>query len=127
MSVPLWGDAAVIETVVDHCQTMLKTILEEAVDADLLGKNPARKLVNPETEELKYVLPKIQARQLLDTLPFRDRLMAMVAAFCAMRPGEIFGLRWSSWRRDHIQIEGTAWRGMLRHRKAKTRCSKAPV
>ena len=30
---------------------MLKAILEEAVEADLIGKNPARKLVNPETKE----------------------------------------------------------------------------
>ena len=42
---------------------------------------------------------------------FRDRVMCMIAAFCAMRPGEIFGLRWSSWRGDSFQIEGTAWRG----------------
>jgi integrase len=53
--------------------------------------------------------------------------MAMVAAFCAMRPGEIFGLRWSSWRRDHFQIEGTVWRGTLQPGKAKTKGSKAPV
>ena len=38
-------------TVVDHCRTMLKAILEEALDGDLIGKNPARKLVNPETRE----------------------------------------------------------------------------
>ena len=47
--------------------------------------------------------------------------MVMIAAFCAMRPGEIFGLRWSSWRDDHFQIEGTAWRGVLRPGKAKTK------
>lgn len=115
-------------TVVDHCRTMLKAILEEAVDAELIGKNPARKLVNPETRESeKHVLPKLHAHMLLDSLPFRDRLIAMIAAFCAMRPGEIFGLRWSSWRDDHFQIEGTAWRGTLRAGKAKTKGSKAPV
>jgi integrase len=115
-------------TVVDHCRTMLKAILEEALDADLMGKNPARKLVNPETKEPeKQVLPKTHARLLLDSLPFRDKLMAMIAAFCAMRPGEIFGLRWSSWRDDHFHIEGTAWRGTLRPGKAKTKGSKAPV
>jgi len=115
-------------SVVDHSRTMLKSILEEAVEAELIGKNPARKLVNPETEEPeKPVLPKAEARLLLDSLPFRDRLMAMIAAFCAMRPGEIFGLRWSSWRGDHFQIEGTAWRGQLRSGKAKTKQSKAPV
>jgi integrase len=53
--------------------------------------------------------------------------MAMIAAFCAMRPGEIFGLRWSSFRGDHFHIEGTAWRGTLRPGKAKTKGSKAPV
>jgi integrase/recombinase XerD len=115
-------------TVVDHCRTMVKSILEEALDAEMIGKNPARKLVNPETREsVKHVLAKTQARQLLDSLAFRDRLMAMIAAFCAMRPGEIFGLRWSSWREDHFQIEGTAWRGTLRPGKAKTKGSKAPV
>jgi integrase len=115
-------------TVVDHCRTMLKAILEEALDGDLVGKNPARKLVNPETREPeKHVLPKADARALLEALVFRDRVMCMIAAFCAMRPGEIFGLRWSSWRGDSFQIEGTAWRGTLRHGKAKTKGSKASV
>jgi integrase len=115
-------------TVIDHNRTMLKAILEEALDAELIGKNPARKLVNPETREPeKPVLAKDQARALLDALSFRDRLMAMIAAFCAMRPGEIFGLRWSSWRGDHLQIEGTAWRGVLRPGKAKTKGSKASI
>lgn len=115
-------------TTVDHCRTMLKAIMEEAVEADLIGKNPARKLVNPETPEPgKQVLPKEEARKLISSLEFRDRLMVMIAAFCAMRPGEIFGLRWSSWRGDHFQIEGTAWRGILRPGKAKTKQSKAPV
>jgi integrase len=115
-------------TVVDHCRTMLKAILEEAVEAELIGKNPARKLENPEMDEPeKEVLPKSQARQLIEALEFRDRLLVMIGAFCAMRPGEIFGLRWSSWRGDHFQIEGTAWRGVLRPGKAKTRNSKAPV
>lgn len=115
-------------TVIDHCRTMLKAILEEAVDQDLLGKNPARKLVNPETKEpLKPVLPKADAAKLIGALELRDRLLVMIAAFCAMRPGEIFGLRWSSWRGDAFQIEGTAWRGTFRPGKAKTKGSKAPV
>lgn len=115
-------------SVVDHCRTMLKAILEEAVDAELIGKNPARKLVNPETKDSeKPVMQKIDSRRLLDSLPPRDRLIAAIAAFCAMRPGEIFGLRWSSWRGDHFHVEGTAWRGKLRRGKAKTKGSKAPI
>jgi hypothetical protein len=47
-------------TVVDRCRTMLKAILEEALDAELVNKNPARKLDNPETSEpVKPVLPKM--------------------------------------------------------------------
>jgi integrase len=115
-------------TVIDHCRIMLRAILEEALDSDYISKNPARKVVTPETKESeKHVLPKADARLLLESLRFRDRLMTMIAAFCAMRPGEIFGLRWSSWRGDHFQIEGTAWRGVLRPGKAKTQGSKAPV
>ena len=73
------------------------------------------------------MLAKEHARKVIEALPFRDRLIIMIAAFCAMRPGEIFGLRWSSWRGDHFHIEGTAWRGTLRPGKAKTKGSKAPV
>src|ERR1700676_803493 len=115
-------------SLVDHNRTLLKSILEEAIEADLIGKNPARKLKMPETKmPVKFVLPKDQARLLLESLPFRDRLIAMIAAFCAMRPGEIFGLCWSSWKGDCFQIEATAWRGTFRPGKAKTKDSKAPV
>lgn len=86
-------------SLVDHNRTLLKAILEEAVEAELIGRNPARKLKMPETKmPVKFVLPKDQARLLLDSLGDRDRLIAMIAAFCALRPGEIFGLCWSSWR-----------------------------
>jgi len=112
-------------SVVDHSRIMVKAILEEAVDSDLIGKNPARKLANPETKEPeKHVLSKGDARLLLDSLIFRDRLMAMIAAFCAMRPGEIFGLRWSSWHGDYFQVEGTAWRGVLRPGKRRPKAAR---
>lgn len=114
-------------TVVEHCRIMLKAALEEALEADLIGKNPARKLDMPSTREVvKAVLPKTDARVLLEALGARDRLIMMIGAFCAMRPGEIFGLKWSSWQGDSFLIEGTAWRGQLKTT-AKTRQSKAPV
>lgn len=115
-------------SVVDHCRIMLKAILEEAVEAEIIGKNPARHLVNPETREpSKPVLPKDEARALLNALPLKDRLIAMIASFCAMRPGEIFGLQRSSFRGDHFFVQGTAWCGTLQPGKAKTRGSKAAV
>ena len=111
-------------SVINHCRIMLGAVLDEALDADLIGKNPARKLENPETREpLRPVLPKEDARKLIGALPIRDRLICMIASFCALRPGEIFGLQRSSFRGDHFQIQGTAWRGTLRPGKAKTKGS----
>ncbi len=76
------------ETVVQHCRTLLKAILEEAVEADLIRKNPTRKLALPEMPEVeKPVLAKEAARDLLQSLKFRDRIILAIAAFCAMRPG----------------------------------------
>jgi integrase len=115
-------------SVIDHSRTMLHAIFEEALESDLIGKNPARKLETPSTREPDTtVLPKISGRMLLEALPLRDKLIAMIASFCAMRPGEIFGLTWASWRNEQFDIKGTAWRGTLRPGKAKTRKSKAPV
>jgi integrase len=115
-------------SIVDHCRIMVGAIMEEALDAELIGKNVARKVENPETKEpQKPVLPKDDARKLIDALPFRDRLICMIGAFCAMRPGEIFGLQRSSFCGDHFQIQGTAWAGTLRPGKAKTKGSLGSV
>jgi integrase len=115
-------------SVVDHCRIMVKAILEEAVEADLIGKNTARHLTNPETKEPnKPVLAKDTVRVLLNALPFREKLIAMIAAFCAMRPGEIFGLKRSSYRAGHFYVEGTAWRGTMQPGKAKTKGSKTSI
>jgi len=115
-------------TVIDHCRTLLRVILEEAVEAELVGKNVARKLAVPELPKtVKPVLDPKDARALFDALPFRDRLITMIAAFCALRPGEIFGLRWSSIEGDNLNIQGTAWRGQLRDGTAKTAGSLAKV
>jgi integrase len=115
-------------SVIKHCRFTLTAILEEALDEELIKKNFGWKLETPKTEEPeKFVLPKDQARALLEALPFRDRLLAMIAAFCAMRPGEIFGLQWSSFRSDRLLVKGTAWRGVLRPGQAKTKGSKAEV
>lgn len=128
---PATGDLTKVgfsSSVIKHSRFTLTAILEEAFDADLIRKNFGWKLETPKTEESeKLVLAKDQARALLEALPFRDRLLAMIAAFCAMRPGEIFGLQWSSFRSDRLLIKGTAWRGTLRPGRAKTKGSKAEV
>jgi integrase len=115
-------------TVVDHCRTMLGAILDEALDADFIGKNVAKKLQNPETKERKkQTLSMIDTRRVFDALQGRDKLILMIAGLCAMRPSEIFGLRWSCWRNDSLYIDSTAWRGKFREGVTKTKASKAPA
>jgi integrase len=115
-------------SVVDHVRIALKAILEEAVDQELIGRNPARKLENPDCKApQKPTLDKADARRLLNALEDRDKLIAMIASFCAMRPGEIFALRRNSFRGDHFFIENTAWRGTMQMGKAKTKGSRARV
>jgi integrase len=115
-------------TVVDHCRTMLGAILGEAVDEDLIAKNVAKKLSNPETtERKKETLSETETRRVFDALQGRDKLIAMIAGLCALRPSEIFGLRWSSWQGGSLLIDSTAWRGQFREGVTKTKGSKAPV
>jgi integrase len=43
----------------------------------------------------------------------RDSALLHIGVFCAMRPSEVFGLRWSSLRGDHFVIRNSAWEGKL--------------
>ncbi|HVH86214.1 MAG TPA: tyrosine-type recombinase/integrase, partial [Terriglobales bacterium] len=115
-------------SVIDHCRTYIKAVFEEAIDQDLVAKNPVRKTEMPETRPTdKTVLPMELAGKLLEKLGLRDRLILGIATFCAMRPSEIFGLLWSSWQVDSFMISSTAVRGKLRMHKAKTKGSLASV
>ena len=114
-------------SVVDHVRNFLKSILEEAVELDYIGKNPARRLVNPETRRpSRPVLTFEQLRRLLLCLNERDRLVVLVASVCALRPGELFALRWRALRDGALEIAETVYRGKVRN-VAKTRGSVAPV
>jgi integrase len=108
-------------TVIDHCRTMLGAILGEATDADLIAKNVAKKLQNPETEEhTKLTLSIENTRRLFNALQGGDKLIGLIAGLCALRPSEVFGLRWLSWRGTELFIDSTAWRGQFRKGITKT-------
>lgn len=110
-------------SVVVKCWTLLKSILEDALDDDIISKNPMRKVQHPKT--------KIPAKPVLDADLLRKVLTAVqgdaftsavfhVAVFCAMRTAEVFGLRWSAFCGDHFLIRDSAWRGKLLEDATKT-------
>ena len=74
------------QSVVNKFVTWTRAILEEAVDEDLLAKNPAKKLQMPETRpENKRFLTLDEIPVVLEKLPFREQLI--------MRMSVVLGLR----------------------------------
>jgi integrase len=103
--------------------TLLGAVLEDAVDDDMIGKNPMRRVPMPKTRlPFRPVLdsqlvPKV-LKAVADTP--RDSAILHIGVFCAMRPSEVFGLRWSSFQGDHFLIRNSAWEGKLLEDTAKT-------
>ncbi len=89
-----------------------RAILEEAVDQDFISKNPARKLVTPETRpENKRFLQLDEISLVLSRVPFREGLILRMSLVLGLRPGELFALRWDdivgyALRLDESTIDG---------------------
>ncbi|MCL4853801.1 MAG: site-specific integrase, partial [Bryobacteraceae bacterium] len=77
----------------------MHAILDEALEQDFIGKNPARKLDMPETRSTcKRTLSEDEIVALLGVLSGRDRLIIRMFLVLGLRPGELFALR----RNDRI-------------------------
>lgn len=102
-------------------RVLMKAILEEAVQDDLIGKNPMRRLKMPKTEEPDQpYLAKAEIASLLKHMAgnptrygIRDYAIARIGTFCAVRSAEVFGLRWDSYLGDRFLIQDSAWEGKL--------------
>jgi len=65
-------------------------MLDEALEQDLIVRNPARKLSFPETRKpRKTVLSEAEIGELLGDLEGRDRLIVRMFLVLALRPGEL--------------------------------------
>ena len=109
--------------VVLKCWTLLKSILEDAVDDEFLQRHPMRKLPRPKTKiPNKPTLAGGLIARVLDAVKENAFVSAVlhIAAFCAVRTSEVFGLRWRSFRDDHFLIRDSAWNGKLLEDATKT-------
>ncbi|MFL6449058.1 MAG: tyrosine-type recombinase/integrase [Bryobacteraceae bacterium] len=92
-----------------------RAILEEAVDQDFISKNPARKLITPETRaENKRYLGLREIPMVLSRMPFREELIVRITLVLGLRPGELFALRWDdvvgyALRLDESTIDGRVY------------------
>ena len=105
------------DSLVKHCRTYLKSILDEAVEQDYLRKNPAKTLKLPLTREVeKATLTPPQFNAVLSELTPQFSLLVRVGAACAFRPSELLALRWRDFDPEArvFTIRETIYRGKLR-------------
>lgn len=96
----------------------LRDIFAEAVEQDFLTKDPARKVTVPAQlrDTDRTTLTWEQLRLALAQLPVRDRVLLELEMTNALRPSELFALRWKCFNRaeSKMQVFETAYKGVLR-------------
>jgi integrase len=102
---------------VKQARSYLKSIFGEIVDQDFLVKDPTRKLKTPRNlrPKDKQILTWEQLWLALERTTRRDRLLLMLDMTEALRPSELFALRWRSFDDvDTLSITETVYRGEIR-------------
>jgi len=96
----------------------LRDIFVEAVDQDFLSKDPARKVRVPTQlrETDKTTLSWEQLRKALSRLDLRDRVLLELDMTNALRPSELFALRWKCFNlaESSMSVSETAYMGKIR-------------
>jgi integrase len=99
-------------------RTYMRAIFGEAADQDFLAKDPARSVRIPAhlRETDKTTLTWDQLRAALSKLGLRDRILLELDMSNALRPGELFGLRWKCFDPavPSITIMETTYKGKIR-------------
>jgi integrase len=102
---------------VKQARSYLKSIFEEAIEQEFLVKDPTRKLkisknLRPKD---KQVLSWAQLWLVLANTERRDRLLLMLDMTEALRPSELFALRWRSFDDcNTLELTETVYRRELR-------------
>jgi integrase len=102
---------------VKHARSYLKSIFDEAIGQDFLLNDPTRKLKVPNRlwPKDKQVLTWGQLREALQKCSQRDRALLMLDMTSALRPSELFALRWRSFdNRNTLSITETVYKGQIR-------------
>jgi integrase len=102
-------------SLVDHLRWDLRAIFEMGANEGLVSRNPA-KLLYTSREAVRgdrRIMNEEEVRRCLSVLSIRERLIAKLAIFAGMRPGEIFGLMWGHIAGDRAEIRQRVYRGKL--------------
>lgn len=105
-------------SVAKKVRVYVKDILDEALEQDLIPKNPARKLDMPRTRKpCDRYLSTSEVAKLLNALTGRDRLIVGMFVLCALRPGELFALRRECIEDGRLRIKEAITRGEIQNTK----------
>ncbi|HVU47935.1 MAG TPA: tyrosine-type recombinase/integrase [Terracidiphilus sp.] len=116
-------------------RSYMRAIFAEAVDQDFIPKDPARKVRPPANlrEVDKTTLSWDQLRAALEKLgdiSLRDWILMKLDMSNALRPSELFPLRWRCFLEDNrvLDIQETVYKGKLRpFGKTKSSLTKVPI
>ncbi|HKS75079.1 MAG TPA: tyrosine-type recombinase/integrase [Terriglobales bacterium] len=98
----------------------MQAIFAEAVDQEFLAKDPARNVKAPDNlrDTDKTTLSWDQLRAALSKLSLKERLILELDMTNALRPEELFGLRWCCFNYGEngssLELRETAYRGEIR-------------
>lgn len=95
------------KSVVCKIRVYLKSCLEYAVDEDLLGKNPAKKIVLPKIRKKPCgrFLEVREFQALLAEAPPREHLVLRILGVCGLRAAETLVLRIEDFEGDQLRID----------------------
>lgn len=102
---------------VKHARSCLKSIFDEAISQEFLLTDPTRKLKVPNhlRPKDKQVLSWEKMREALQKSSRHDRVLLMLDMTGALRPSELFALRWRSFdNRNTLSITETVYKGQIR-------------
>jgi integrase len=104
-------------SMVRHIRYLLKSIFTEAVEQGYLTRSPVRRLQLPIVKSVsKPFLTEDEIKKLLARTQGRDRLLLRLVLTTALRPSELFALRWSCFQpqKNLLLITESVYRGKLR-------------
>ena len=102
---------------VKQARSYLKSIFDEAIEQEFLVKDPTRKLRTPRNlrPKDKQILTWEQLRAVLAKASRRDRLLLMLEMTDALRPSELFAIRWRTFDGENtLDLTETVYRGEIR-------------
>lgn len=102
---------------VKQARSYLKSIFDEAIEQEFLVRDPTRKLRIPKNlrPKDKQILSWDQLRAVLAKATRRDRLLLMLDMTDALRPSELFALRWRTFDDENtLDLTETVYRGEIR-------------